>query len=154
MLSVLHRVVSVSGLLMAFAVAAQAQERFSCETLEVVSGNPEYPPLLWQSSQTPGLLTGAVPQLLREIAEPLGIRVKVRDIGSWARVPKKAACWNWFQSIRAGTLISVDGTLPGQPAIRRCRDSPGLAPGAWIDRVPGRHGRGGLQVCGPGSPAG
>lgn len=89
MLSVLCRVVSVSSLLMTFASAAQAQERFSCETLEV-SGNPEYPPLLWQSSQAPGLLTGAVPQLLREIVEPLGIRVKVRDIGSWARVQRQA----------------------------------------------------------------
>lgn len=74
---------------MAFAIVAQAQEKFSCETLEV-SGNPEYPPLLWQSSQVPGMLTGAVPQLLREIVEPLGIRVKVRDIGSWARVQRQA----------------------------------------------------------------
>lgn len=74
---------------MAFAGAAPAQDRFACETLEV-SGNPEYPPLLWQSSQTPGLLTGAVPQLLREIVEPLGVKVEVREVGSWARVQRQA----------------------------------------------------------------
>lgn len=74
---------------MAFAIASQAQERFSCEILEA-SGNPEYPPLLWQSPQTQGQLTGAVSQLLREIVEPLGITVRVRDIGSWARVQRQA----------------------------------------------------------------
>jgi len=50
---------------------AETQSGFACDTL-VVSGNPEYPPLLWQSDQAPGRLIGAVPALLREIVEPLG----------------------------------------------------------------------------------
>ena len=60
-----------------------------CSTLRV-SGNPEYPPLLWPSVASPDLLDGAVPQFLRELAEPLGIKVSVRNIGSWARVQRLA----------------------------------------------------------------
>jgi polar amino acid transport system substrate-binding protein len=75
--------------LLSFSVLAEGGARFSCDTL-VVSGNPEYPPLLWPSSRMPGHLTGAVPQLVREIAEPLGIRVEVLDVGTWARVQRQA----------------------------------------------------------------
>lgn len=76
-------------LLLSFSAVAEGGARFTCDTL-VVSGNPEYPPLLWSSSQTPGHLTGAAPQLVREIVEPLGIRVKVLDVGTWARVQRQA----------------------------------------------------------------
>lgn len=60
-----------------------------CNTL-VVSGNPEYPPLLWRDERHPGYLIGAVPALLKEITESLGVNVEVRDIGSWARVQRMA----------------------------------------------------------------
>ncbi len=60
-----------------------------CNTL-TVSGNPEYPPLLWRDEQHPGFLIGAVPALLKEITEPLGVNVVVKDIGSWARVQRMA----------------------------------------------------------------
>ncbi|WP_241956497.1 substrate-binding periplasmic protein [Marinobacter maroccanus] len=68
-----------------FLVPANAEPETPCNTL-TVSGNPEYPPLLWRDEQHPGSLVGAVPALLREITEPLGVNVEVRDIGSWARV--------------------------------------------------------------------
>lgn len=64
---------------------ANAGDASRCDTL-VASGNPEYPPMLWQSTSNPGTLTGAVPALLQEIVEPLGIEVVVRDRGTWARV--------------------------------------------------------------------
>lgn len=86
---------SVVGKSLVFAVAtfflapAQATPDPSCNTL-VVSGNPEYPPLLWRDEQRPGSLIGAVPALLREITEPFGVNVEVRDIGSWARVQRMA----------------------------------------------------------------
>jgi len=64
---------------------AQADTDRLCDTL-VVGGNPEYPPMLWQSVEQPGFLTGAVPALLQEIVEPLGVKVVVRDVGPWARV--------------------------------------------------------------------
>jgi len=62
----------------------------TCKTL-TVSGNPEYPPLLWSDPAEPGRLTGAVPALLREIVEPMGLKLVVRDLGSWARVQRVAA---------------------------------------------------------------
>ncbi|MGC8119859.1 substrate-binding periplasmic protein [Marinobacter sp. VGCF2001] len=71
----------------ASAVLANSGSR--CDTL-VVSGNPEYPPLLWPMSESPDQLTGAVPRFLQEVVEPLGIQVDVRNIGSWARVQRLA----------------------------------------------------------------
>lgn len=76
------------AMLMAPAVASASPET-QCKTL-IVSGNPEYPPLLWRAPQNPGHLVGAVPALLREIVEPLGLEVIVRDLGSWARVQHMA----------------------------------------------------------------
>ena len=68
-----------------FLAPANAVEKTSCNTL-TVSGNPEYPPLLWRDEQHPGYLSGAVPALLAEITEPMGVSVEVKYIGSWARV--------------------------------------------------------------------
>jgi polar amino acid transport system substrate-binding protein len=72
-----------------FPALAETQSGFACDTL-MVSGNPEYPPLLWQSDQAPGRRIGAVPALLQEIVEPLGVDVRVREKGSWARVQRLA----------------------------------------------------------------
>lgn len=68
---------------------AYANAEDPCDTL-VASGNPEYPPMLWQSTTDPGKLIGAVPALLQEIVEPLGVNVVVRDQGPWARVLRMA----------------------------------------------------------------
>ncbi|GGC68730.1 substrate-binding periplasmic protein [Marinobacter halophilus] len=70
-------------------VLADTRSGFACDTL-VVSGNPEYPPLLWVSDRTPKLLTGAVEAFLREIVGPLGVTVQVQNKGSWARVQRLA----------------------------------------------------------------
>jgi len=70
-------------------VAVQAAEGSQCKTL-TVSGNPEYPPLLWRSTEAQSVLVGAVPALLREIVEPMGLELIVRDLGSWARVQHMA----------------------------------------------------------------
>lgn len=64
---------------------ARASNHYHCSTL-LVSGNAEYPPLLWRDNSNPDELIGAVPALLKEIVEPLGIQVNVQYIGSWARV--------------------------------------------------------------------
>ncbi|WP_162851886.1 transporter substrate-binding domain-containing protein [Marinobacter sp. BW6] len=72
-----------------------------CNTL-TVSGNPEYPPLLFRDEKRPGYLIGAVPALLKEITEPLGVNVEVIDIGSWARVQRMA---------RQGDLDMVAGAF-------------------------------------------
>ena len=72
-----------------FSALADTRSDFACTTL-IVSGNPEYPPLLWRSDQAPGHLVGAIPAFLQEITEPLGVEVQVRDMGAWARVQRLA----------------------------------------------------------------
>lgn len=64
---------------------AYGAQEHACNRLSV-SGNPEYPPLLWRDPDEPDRLIGAVPALLREVVEPMGLKVVVRDLGSWARV--------------------------------------------------------------------
>lgn len=89
MLKVLLR--SCAVVVTVFAMGpAQASSEPACKTL-TVSGNPEYPPLLWRDPTEPDRLIGAVPALLREVVEPIGLRVVVRDLGSWARVQHVAA---------------------------------------------------------------
>ena len=56
----------------------------------LVSGNSEYPPLLWRDRQDPNYLIGVVPALLQEILATLSVEVSVRHMGSWARVQQLA----------------------------------------------------------------
>ncbi len=60
-----------------------------CKIL-TASGNPEYPPLLWEDDRVPGHLTGAAIAFLAEILEPLGVKLDVQSPGSWARVQRLA----------------------------------------------------------------
>lgn len=73
----------------------------SCKTL-TVSGNPEYPPLLWEKPFQPDHLTGAATALLEEILEPLGVSLEVEGPGSWARVQRLA---------RVGELDMIAGAF-------------------------------------------
>ncbi|MCL7942458.1 transporter substrate-binding domain-containing protein [Marinobacter sp. ATCH36] len=73
-----------------FVVPAGASPKPPCKIL-TASGNPEYPPLLWRDSPDDGRLTGAIPALLQEIVEPMGLEIIVRDLGSWARVQHVAS---------------------------------------------------------------
>ncbi|MDI9246056.1 transporter substrate-binding domain-containing protein [Marinobacter sp. CHS3-4] len=84
-----------------FITFTTAMAEIRCKNL-VVSGNPEYPPLLWQDRDDPGSLIGVVPALLKEIVEPMGVTVEVRHVGSWARVQHQA---------RAGELDMVAGAF-------------------------------------------
>lgn len=72
----------------AFAVSARANP-LPCDNL-LVSGNSEYPPLLWRNPDKPDELIGVVPALLQEILTPLGVDAQIRHIGSWARVQRLA----------------------------------------------------------------
>ncbi len=70
--------------------SSQAQASTPPCTKLTVSGNSEYPPLLWRDPNNPEQLTGVVPALLQEILQPLGLSADIRDIGSWARVQRLA----------------------------------------------------------------
>lgn len=62
-----------------------ADDENRCRSL-VISGNSEYPPLLWRDENDTEVLIGAVPALLQEILEPMGIEATVIHVGTWARV--------------------------------------------------------------------
>ncbi|MBK1887158.1 transporter substrate-binding domain-containing protein [Marinobacter sp.] len=76
-------------LALTFFCTAGAAENSNCKTL-TASGNPEYPPLLWEDPVAPEQLTGAVTALLGEILESLGVKLEVQNLGSWARVQRLA----------------------------------------------------------------
>lgn len=60
-----------------------------CRSL-LVSGNSEYPPLLWPKAENSEQLIGVVPSLLNEILEPMGVEARIRHVGSWAQVQSLA----------------------------------------------------------------
>ncbi|KEF33155.1 Extracellular solute-binding protein, family 3 precursor [Marinobacter nitratireducens] len=72
-----------------------------CKSL-IVSGNPEYPPLLWPDPDNPEELIGVVPALLHEILTPMGVTPHIQNVGSWARVQHLA---------RTGTIDMVAGAF-------------------------------------------
>lgn len=88
MLSVFARIFTFL-LALTFFCTAGAAENSNCKTL-TASGNPEYPPLLWEDPVAPEQLTGAVTALLGEILESLGVKLEVQNLGSWARVQRLA----------------------------------------------------------------
>lgn len=53
-----------------------------CERI-VVTGNADYPPLLWVTPDDPQRLTGAAVELLEKVLEPSGIHVDALHVGSW-----------------------------------------------------------------------
>jgi len=90
------------ALALVLAGNTQAQTSSAPCTKLLVSGNSEYPPLLWRDPDNPDQLTGVVPALLQEILQPLGISADIRHIGSWARVQRLA---------RDGNLDMVAGAF-------------------------------------------
>ncbi|WP_304099708.1 substrate-binding periplasmic protein [Marinobacter antarcticus] len=92
--------------LMVFSEAGAAEPL--CKTL-MASGNPEYPPLLWEDARAPKHLTGAATALLEEVLEPLGMKLEVRNLGSWARVQRLA---------RMGELDMIAGAFINSERIQ------------------------------------
>ncbi|MVW77072.1 substrate-binding periplasmic protein [Pseudomonas xionganensis] len=76
-----------------------------CERL-VATGNPEYPPYLWRDPQNPRQLIGANADLLKHIADELGLVVDVIYTGPWSRAQDE---------VRTGRVDLIAGaflTLP------------------------------------------
>jgi polar amino acid transport system substrate-binding protein len=77
----------VKFLLMALSLLLMPSLAFAaakCERL-VATGNPEYPPYLWRDPQNPKQLMGANADLLKHIADELGLVVDVIYTGPWSR---------------------------------------------------------------------
>ena len=73
------------GLLALYAHAQSSQ----CSVL-VASGNPEYPPFLWRDPAQPERLVGASAELLEQLGKSMGVSIRVRYTGSWARAQEEA----------------------------------------------------------------
>ncbi|WP_232802567.1 hypothetical protein [Motilimonas sp. E26] len=79
-------------LLVSMEVNAQTQQGNSlsiCRSL-LVTGNAEYPPILWRDFDNPGKLTGVAVELLELALMGTGIAVDARDRGGWARAQQDA----------------------------------------------------------------
>lgn len=60
-----------------------------CERI-VMTGNADYPPLLWVKPDDPKRLTGAAVELLEKALEPSGIHVDALHVGSWEQAQQEA----------------------------------------------------------------
>ncbi|MET1080089.1 MAG: transporter substrate-binding domain-containing protein [Pseudomonas sp.] len=86
-------------------LSGPAQAQLRCERL-VATGNPEYPPYLWRDPHNPQHLIGANADLLKQIAESLGVKIEVLYTGPWSRAQDE---------VRTGRVDLIAGaflTLP------------------------------------------
>lgn len=73
---------SVVGVMMIGMGSAQAAGGL-CERI-VVTGNPDYPPILWADPENPDRLVGAAVELLELALAHTDIKVEVMNAGSWS----------------------------------------------------------------------
>lgn len=88
-----------------FGVAQVQQTSQTCDRL-TATGNPEYPPYLWQSPDDPRRLIGANALIFEEISKRLGVPIDLIFVGPWSRSQEE---------VRAGRVDLMAGaflTLP------------------------------------------
>ena len=93
----LLRVLAVGGLCLSGSTLVQASE---CVSLSA-TGNPEYPPFLWQS-EAGHHLNGAVSHLLQRLAEKIQIPITTQYVGPWSRSQ---------QEVRSGRVDLMAGAF-------------------------------------------
>lgn len=92
-----HLLAVLSTLLPTVCLAAGG----ACERI-VVTGNADYPPLLWVSPDDPTRLTGAAVELLENALESSGIHVDALYVGSWDTA---------LQEVRSGRVDMLAGSF-------------------------------------------
>ncbi|PVY76841.1 amino acid ABC transporter substrate-binding protein (PAAT family) [Tamilnaduibacter salinus] len=95
-----HRYLSLLFLCLSLATAMAAEAR-DCKTL-TATGNPEYPPYLWRMSADGDQLIGAIPRILEEIGERIGVEINVIYTGPWSRAQ---------QEVREGSVDLMAGAF-------------------------------------------
>ncbi|GGI95675.1 substrate-binding periplasmic protein [Halopseudomonas pertucinogena] len=78
----------LAGALVALTHVSVSAAGGACERV-VVTGNADYPPLLWASPDDPTRLTGAAVELLEEALKPAGIHVDALHVGSWEQAQQE-----------------------------------------------------------------
>jgi polar amino acid transport system substrate-binding protein len=99
-----NSVAAVIGLLLLPILASAAGK---CERL-VATGNPEYPPYLWRDPQNPQKLIGANADLLKHLAQELGLKIDVIHTGPWSRAQDE---------VRTGRVDLIAGAFMTQPRL-------------------------------------
>ncbi|WP_197464637.1 substrate-binding periplasmic protein [Marinomonas aquimarina] len=79
---------------------ANANQEQSCTSLSA-TGNPEYPPFLWQSEQG-NQLHGAVANLMDKLGDKIGIPIETIYVGPWSRSQ---------QEVRSGRVDLMAGAF-------------------------------------------
>lgn len=70
-------------------ISIPAKANLSVCSRLIVTGNAEYPPILWRDREHPGKLTGLAVELLELALQDSGITIDVRDRGVWARAQQE-----------------------------------------------------------------
>lgn len=91
----------LAGALVALTHVSVSAAGGACERV-VVTGNADYPPLLWASPDDPTRLTGAAVELLEEALKPAGIHVDALHVGSWEQAQ---------QEVRTGRVDILAGSF-------------------------------------------
>jgi len=91
----------LAGALVALTHVSVSAAGGACERV-VVTGNADYPPLLWASPDDPARLTGAAVELLEEALKPAGIHVDALHVGSWEQAQ---------QEVRTGRVDMLAGSF-------------------------------------------
>ena len=91
----------LAGALVALTHVSVSAAGGACERV-VVTGNADYPPLLWASPDDPTRLTGAAVELLEEALKPAGIHVDALHVGSWEQAQ---------QEVRSGRVDMLAGSF-------------------------------------------
>src|SRR5690606_6556830 len=80
--------VAAAGLLAWLGAAPVLAAGGVCERI-VVTGNAQYPPVLWVDPEDPKRLTGAAIELLEKVLDGSGIHVEALHVGPWSRAQEE-----------------------------------------------------------------
>lgn len=92
---------------LSLTVAASGDGALTCDRL-VATGNPEYPPYLWQRPDDPRSLMGANQLILDEVSKRLGIPIDLIYTGPWSRAQEE---------VRAGRVDLIAGAFLTIPRL-------------------------------------
>ncbi|WP_194790825.1 substrate-binding periplasmic protein [Pseudomonas sp. UFMG81] len=110
------------------------------------TGNPEYPPYLWRDPQNPRQLIGANADLLKQVANELGLVLEVVYVGPWSRAQEEVSSGRidmlagYFHT-QARTLVTdfVSPPFLFNSSVVWVRKGEGFAYSDWSD-LKGRRG--------------
>lgn len=99
--------VAAAGMLAWLGAAPVLAAGGVCERI-VVTGNAQYPPVLWVDPEDPKRLTGAAVELLEKVLDGSGIHVEALHVGPWSRAQEE---------VRSGRVDMLAGAFLTPPRL-------------------------------------